>query len=125
MTFMTGWNMTVQVRVELHEQQPRIDIEKADHVVVRNFQTSGQIVIAGLTDYLPTAHRASPHCDFFHNPDAGRTRPISSSVGSCVSRLTNQALGTGVYWRNTAVPSIGHGPEMHIVAVFPIKAVFT
>ena len=51
-------NMDVQVRVELHGDEPRID-ENADHVVMGSFRTSGRIVIAGLSDWVPTAARAS------------------------------------------------------------------
>ena len=59
LTFSTARNMTVPVRVELHERQPEIDAGKADHVVIGSFCSSGRIVIAGLTDYWPTAPRAS------------------------------------------------------------------
>jgi len=52
-------NMDVQVRVELHGEEPRIDHEKADHVVMGSFRTSGRIVIAGLSDWVPDAARAS------------------------------------------------------------------
>jgi hypothetical protein len=52
-------NMDVQVRVELHGEQPRIDHEQADHVVLGSFRTSGRIVIAGLSDWVPKAARAS------------------------------------------------------------------
>jgi hypothetical protein len=46
--------------VELHEQMPKIDIENADHVVIGRLHTSGQIVIAGLTDYLQEVHVRVP-----------------------------------------------------------------
>ena len=59
LTFSTARNMTVPVRVQLYERQPDIDAEKADHVVIGSFRSSGQIVIAGLNDYWPTAPRAS------------------------------------------------------------------
>ena len=52
-------NMDVQVRVELHGEEPRIDHEEADHVVMGSFRTSGRIVIAGLSDWVPDAARAS------------------------------------------------------------------
>ena len=52
-------NMDVQVRVELHGDEPRIEHENADHVVMGSFRTSGRIVIAGLSDWVPTAARAS------------------------------------------------------------------
>lgn len=59
LTFSTARNMAVPVRVELHERQPDIDIDKADHVVIGSFRSSGQIVIAGLNDDWPTAPRAA------------------------------------------------------------------
>ena len=59
LTFSTARNMTVPVRVELHERQPNVEIDRADHVVIGSFRSSGRIVIAGLNDYWPTAPRAS------------------------------------------------------------------
>ncbi|WP_293776469.1 hypothetical protein [uncultured Oxalicibacterium sp.] len=53
----TERNMTVPVRVILHERRPQIDIDAADHVVEGHLHTSGEIVIAGLNDYLPQAPR--------------------------------------------------------------------
>ena len=62
----TAWDMDVPVIVELHQQQPKIDLTNADHVVIGGLYTSGEIVIAGLTDYLPDARRiavpAGPLC---------------------------------------------------------------
>ena len=52
-------NMDVKVRVELHGEEPRIEREEADHVVMGSFHTSGRIVIAGLMDWVPDAARAS------------------------------------------------------------------
>jgi hypothetical protein len=52
-------NMDVQVRVELHCEEPRIDREEANHIVMGSFRTSGRIVIAGLSDWAPEAARAS------------------------------------------------------------------
>jgi len=54
-------NMDVQVRVELHGEQPRIDREQADadHIVMGSFRSSGRMVIAGLSDWVPDAARAS------------------------------------------------------------------
>lgn len=52
-------NMDVQVRVELHGEEPRIDREEANHIVMGSFRTSGRIVIAGLSDWAPEAARAS------------------------------------------------------------------
>jgi hypothetical protein len=53
----TARNMTVPVRIELHAEQPSIAADLADHIVVVDLRTSGEIVIAGLTDYLPDAVR--------------------------------------------------------------------
>lgn len=53
----TARNATVPVRVELHDGDPNLATEAADHVVIGNLQTSGEMVIAGLTDYLPDAVR--------------------------------------------------------------------
>lgn len=55
---MTDRNMDVALVVELREQMPAIDVEKADHVVIGQLHTAGEIVIAGLMDYLPQAARA-------------------------------------------------------------------
>lgn len=54
----TARNMTVPVHVELHDAAPEIDMEAADHVVLGNLRTEGELVIAGCTDYLPDAARA-------------------------------------------------------------------
>ncbi|MDH7794074.1 MULTISPECIES: hypothetical protein [unclassified Beijerinckia] len=54
---MTERNMPVPVRVESHDIPPIIDIAAADHVVIGSLHTSGEIVLAGLTDHLPTAPR--------------------------------------------------------------------
>ncbi|MGL5446103.1 MAG: hypothetical protein ACRDBL_02200 [Rhabdaerophilum sp.] len=51
----TARNMTVPVRVELHSQKPEINLTKVDHAVEGSLQTSGRMVVAGLTDYLPRA----------------------------------------------------------------------
>jgi hypothetical protein len=57
----TARNMTVPVRIELHDEQPQIAAETADHIVVGDLCTSGEIVIAGCTDYRPdAAHRSVP-----------------------------------------------------------------
>ena len=55
----TARNMEVPLTIVLHEEQPEIDLEDADHVVIGGFYTSGKIVIAGLIEYLPEAHRIS------------------------------------------------------------------
>ncbi|MBR0666303.1 hypothetical protein GXW71_18220 [Roseomonas hellenica] len=54
----TARNMTVPVRVELHDAEPRIDMAAADHVVLGSLRTEGELAIAGCTDYLPDAARA-------------------------------------------------------------------
>jgi hypothetical protein len=54
----TARNMTVPVRVELHDAEPEIDTAAADHVVLGSLRTAGELVIAGCTDYLPDAARA-------------------------------------------------------------------
>lgn len=54
----TARNMTVPVRVELHDAAPDIDMAAADHVVLGSLRTEGELVIAGCTDYLPDAARA-------------------------------------------------------------------
>ena len=55
----TARNMTVPVRVELHDAPPQIAAEAADHIVVVDLHTSGEIVIAGSSDYRPEAARRS------------------------------------------------------------------
>ncbi|MEJ1117034.1 hypothetical protein V9K92_00900 [Phyllobacterium sp. CCNWLW109] len=57
-TFATARNLSVPVRVELHDVKPEIDARTADHIVVGNFLTLGKIVIAGLLDYIPEAKHA-------------------------------------------------------------------
>lgn len=51
-------NTTVPIRVEWHGQRPLPDIDAYQHVVEVSFECpSGQLVLAGLTDYEPTAPR--------------------------------------------------------------------
>ncbi|NTG20697.1 hypothetical protein G6L00_09670 [Agrobacterium rhizogenes] len=51
-------NMTVPVRVEWHDRRPSPDLDAYQHVVEARFNCpSGQLVLAGLTDYDPTASR--------------------------------------------------------------------
>lgn len=53
-------NMTVPIRVEWHDQRPALDLDAHQHVVEARFACpSGQLVLAGLTDYDPTAPRLS------------------------------------------------------------------
>ncbi|WP_020180925.1 hypothetical protein [Methylopila sp. M107] len=52
-------NMTTPFRVELHEAEPPIALDAVDHAVECGLTTSGEIVIAGLTDYAPDAAHAS------------------------------------------------------------------
>lgn len=53
-------NMTVPIRVEWHDQRPALDLDAHQHVVESHFDCpSGGLVLAGLTDYDPTAPRLS------------------------------------------------------------------
>lgn len=56
----TARNMNVPVRIEWHDQRPLPDLDAYQHVVEARFDCpSGQLVVAGLTDYDPTAQRLS------------------------------------------------------------------
>jgi hypothetical protein len=56
----TARNMTVPVRVEWSDQRPSPDLDAYDHVAEAGFNCpSGRLVLAGLTDYDPTAARLS------------------------------------------------------------------
>jgi inactivated superfamily I helicase len=55
----TARNFDVPVRVELHETEPSLRLDQADHVVVADLRSTGTIVIAGCTDYWPDAARFS------------------------------------------------------------------
>lgn len=56
----TARNMTVPIRVEWHDQRPALDLDAYQHVVEAGFDCpSGQLVLAGLTDYDPAAPRLS------------------------------------------------------------------
>lgn len=56
----TARNMTVPIRVEWHDKQPAIDLDAYQHIVEARFDCpSGQLVLAGLTDYDPAAPRLS------------------------------------------------------------------
>lgn len=55
----TARNMEVPVTVALHETEPALALEDADHAVEAGLYSSGTIVIAGCTDYLPDAARFS------------------------------------------------------------------
>ena len=72
----TARNMTVPFRVELHGSQPAIDFDAVDHAVECGIVTSGEIVIAGLTDYAPDAARASVP------PGALRALVVSTGLGT-------------------------------------------
>lgn len=52
--FGTARNMTVPVRVLLHAAEPVVDLQKADHVVIGDLETTGAAAIAGLTSDTPT-----------------------------------------------------------------------
>ena len=53
----TERNMMVPVSVRLSDHEPQIDLQRFDHAVLGHIRTSGSLVIAGLTDYLPDARR--------------------------------------------------------------------
>ncbi|MGB3865549.1 MAG: hypothetical protein WBA29_07955 [Xanthobacteraceae bacterium] len=54
----TARNMDVPIRVEWHDQRPALDLDAWQHVVEARFECpSGQLVLAGLTDYDPDAPR--------------------------------------------------------------------
>ncbi|MGU3496853.1 hypothetical protein ACLBXM_22645 [Xanthobacteraceae bacterium A53D] len=72
-TFSTARNMTVPVCVELHTAEPKVDVASSDHAVQGSLTTSGMLVIAGLTDYLPDAKRISV--------PAGRLCALALSTG--------------------------------------------
>lgn len=56
----TARNMTVPIRVEWHDQRPIVDLDGYQHIVEARFNCpSGQLVLAGLTDYDPAAPRLS------------------------------------------------------------------
>lgn len=56
----TARNTTVPVRVEWHDQRPALDLDTCQHVVETHIDCpSGELVLAGLTDYAPTAPRLS------------------------------------------------------------------
>jgi hypothetical protein len=56
----TERNMLVPIRVELHDQRPALDRDAYQHIVESCFDCpSGQLVLAGLMDYVPTASRLS------------------------------------------------------------------
>ncbi|GGF61755.1 hypothetical protein GCM10007301_21840 [Azorhizobium oxalatiphilum] len=54
----TARNMPVPLRVEWHNARPEPDLSAGQHVVEAGFASpSGTLVLAGLTDYEPTAPR--------------------------------------------------------------------
>ena len=56
----TARNMTVPVIVEWYDVRPRLEIERYQHVVEGGFNSpSGVLVLAGMTDYEPTAQKFS------------------------------------------------------------------
>lgn len=58
----TARNMHVPVRVQIHDAEPSLTFNHVDHVARGSFYSSGTIVIAGCTDYLPDAKRfTAPH----------------------------------------------------------------
>lgn len=56
----TARNMTVPVIVEWHDARPQSETERYQHVVEASFDCpSGVVVLAGMTDYEPTAQKLS------------------------------------------------------------------
>ncbi len=54
----TARNMEVPLRLELHDEEPKPDLEGWDRVVECELRVdSGHIIVAGCTDYLPEAAR--------------------------------------------------------------------
>lgn len=54
----TARNMIVPVSVEWHDARPQPDVERYQHVVEASFDCpSGVLIVAGLTDYEPSASR--------------------------------------------------------------------
>lgn len=96
-TVSTARNMTVPVRVELHERAPLVDENKADHVVTASFWTSGEIAIAGMTDFGPTAFRA-------------KVPP-----GNLCAMVVSTGLGT-LSWNGL------EGDDRYVVHLWPCKA---
>jgi hypothetical protein len=55
-------NMTVPVSVEIHDAEPTEGFDKWDHVVECSLNIpTGNIVVAGCTDYFPDATRIKVH----------------------------------------------------------------
>jgi hypothetical protein len=54
----TAREMTVPLRVELHDGEPAVDLDAADHVARGGLRTEGEIVIAGGTEAPDAAARA-------------------------------------------------------------------
>jgi hypothetical protein len=57
--FATARAMEVPVQIELHDSPPALNLDEADHVVDASLRTSGEIVVAGCTDYVPDAARVT------------------------------------------------------------------
>lgn len=56
----TARNMTVPVIVEWHDLRPQAETERYQHVVEASFNCpTGVVVLAGMTDYEPTAQKFS------------------------------------------------------------------
>lgn len=51
----TARDMNVPVRVELHDREPRIDMEAADHVVLGSVGSGGELIVVGCTEPVDTA----------------------------------------------------------------------
>jgi hypothetical protein len=69
----TARSVIVPVRVELHDTPPTIGVSLIDDAVETTLRTSGEIVMAGLTEYLRDAARTKV--------PAGELRVLAISTG--------------------------------------------
>ncbi|ONG46949.1 hypothetical protein BKE38_24690 [Pseudoroseomonas deserti] len=57
LAFATARNMQVPVYVESLASEPALALDGVDHAVEASVESSGMLILAGGTDYLPTAAR--------------------------------------------------------------------
>jgi hypothetical protein len=57
LVIFTARNMSVPVTVELHENEPVLELDPADHVVEAGLRSAGVVAVLGCSDYLPNAAR--------------------------------------------------------------------
>ncbi|WP_419896501.1 hypothetical protein [Roseomonas sp. USHLN139] len=57
LAFATARNMQVPVAAELLPAEPALDLGGVDHAVEASLESRGMLILAGGTDYLPTAAR--------------------------------------------------------------------